>query len=254
MAKKQKKEPTPKVSVYDRKVPEQEEIRVVTNKDGVLEGINSKGEVVWTEKCNKKKFAISRRLNAERKHSLASRQHFIEDDAGNKVLVPWHITAGKLRNLAYPYSEEIAIAICAKITEGETMKAICSDDHFPPYYVINYWKGRYPEFRKMMEEAKRARAEIYHDEIVEVAETVDEDNSKSAKVKIDAYKHLAAVNNPEEYGPRTKISGDLNAPLSFVISTGIDRSEPQPEAIPAEARTVEEEDGSSTDEDDQHWV
>jgi hypothetical protein len=243
-----------KRSVYERKTEENEEIRVVTNKDGVLEGINNKGEVVWTEKCNNRKMSVVRRQNMAKRHSFASRQHFIEDESGKKVLVPWHITAGKLRNLAYPYTEEIAIAICAKIAEGDTMKAICSDDHFPPYYVITYWMARYPEFKKMLAEARRARAGIYHDEIVEIAETVDEDNAKSAKIRLDAYKHLAAVNDPEEYGSRTKISGDLNAPLSFIISTGIDRSEPENkvESIPAESRTIEEEDG--TGEDDQHWV
>lgn len=257
MPKKEKKGPNPKTSVYDRKLPAQDELRVVTNKDGVLEGVNSKGEVVWTEKCNKNRMSMVRRQNVAKRHSLASRQHFIEDDSGKRVLVPWHITAGKLRNLAYPYTEEIAIAICARIAEGDTLKYICSEDQFPPYYVVNYWRARYPEFKKMMEEARRARAEVFHDNIVEIAEDVDEDTSKSAKVKIDAYKHLAAVNNPEEYGSRTKITGDANAPLSFIISTGIDRSEGEPkeatpEAISAESRVIEEEDG--TDEDDQHWV
>lgn len=250
MAKEKKKQGI----AYGRSAPESSEVRVVTNKDGVLEGINSKGDVVWTEKCNKSKIATIIRQNASKRHSLASRQHFIEDESGKKVLVPWAMTAAKLRNIAYPYTDDIAIAICAKVTEGDTLKAICSDEHFPPYYVVNYWSSRYPEFKNMLREARRARAEIYHDEIVEIAGTVEEDNAKSAKVKIDAYKHLAAVNNPDEYGPRTKISGDVNAPLSFIISTGIDRSEPQPAAIPAEAKVVEEEDGTDPDEDDQHWV
>lgn len=245
MARKKKTEPqtdeSKKTSAYLPRTEEERDIRVVTNKDGILEGMNSKGEVVWTEKANRCRHAQRLRANAARKHSLASRQHFIENDKGEKVLVPWHITAGKLRNLAYPYTDEIGIAFCARVAEGEGVRQICEDEHFPPYYVINYWKARYPEFKKMFEEAKRARAEMFHDNIMEIAEDVDEDTAKSAKVKIDAYKHLAAVGNPDEYGSKTKISGDPTAPLSFIFNTGIDRSNPSSDAIPVESKEVKDD-------------
>jgi hypothetical protein len=244
------KEPKPqRAGFYAQRVDEAPEVNVVLNKDGILEGINSKGEVVWTEKANQAKHAVKMRENRAKRHSLASRQHFIENDAGEKVLVPWHITAGKLRNLAYPYTEAIGIAFCARLAEGDTAKNICSDEHFPPYYIVNYWRARHPEFKRMYEEAKRSRAEMFHDHIVDIAEEVDEDNAKSAKVKIDAYKHLAAVGNPDEYGSKTKISGDPTAPLSFIFNTGIDRSPPKEEpeeAIPVESKEVED-DGEGED-------
>lgn len=48
---------------------------------------------------------------------------------------------------------------------------------------------------------------------------------------MDTYKWAAEVNNPEQFGKRTKVVGDASNPVVFVIDTGIRRDEKVVETI-----------------------
>lgn len=133
----------------------------------------------------------------------------------------------ELEARSYPYSEVIADIICQKIAEGGKITEICGVPPIPPYDIVRRWMHRNTEFKVNYKAAKEARAESMHDRALTVAEKSDKETSTSDKLYIDALKWSASKSSPDEFGDRTKVVGDKNAPVSFIIDTGI-RKEDDP--------------------------
>jgi len=70
------------------------------------------------------------------------------------------------------YSELIATEIITRVSNGETLRAICrSHDEFPDESTVRQWysenvKGFAPRYAR----AREAQAEAWSDEIIEVAD------------------------------------------------------------------------------------
>jgi hypothetical protein len=129
--------------------------------------------------------------------------------------------------------------IAMNVANGLSFHKMSGVDGLPSSMTMYRWYNSNEEFRKMIDAAKKIRADHFFDELAEVAKNVKEGNAKSYKVKADVLKHLMAVGNREEYGSQTKVVGDPNAPISFIVDTGIRRLEENP-AIPTEGKTIDE--------------
>jgi hypothetical protein len=130
----------------------------------------------------------------------------------------------------YRYSPQFAEIICQNIADGKSLTATLKMPGFPKAGIIGQWKAAHPEFAEALEMAKKMRAEIAHDMILDSIKTegiLDKDSVPGAKHKLDKLKYIAEKNDPDTYGQKTKISGDKNAPLQIVVDTGIRRS-PEP--------------------------
>jgi hypothetical protein len=91
------------------------------------------------------------------------------------------------------------------------------------YSIYVKWKSRYPEFRELMANARKDRAEIYFEKIEAAAEEAgaDQEEVALARMRIEAYKHLSGTLNPE-YNPKVSIDAKVGVvPIS--IETGIRR-------------------------------
>lgn len=150
----------------------------------------------------------------------------------------------------FPYSVELGQAICTMIREGLTMSQVSLLDGMPALSTIFGWKTRYPDFRYNMKQARKDSGQIYHDRIVQTLEDNDGIEAMSgaelakARFKVDTLKWLAEKNNPDDFGNKTKISGDSENPLGIaIIDTGIRRKAPEPVEVVNEAESwVEDED------------
>jgi hypothetical protein len=128
-----------------------------------------------------------------------------------------------------PFSEVIADEICQALIEGRTITSIARDNRYPDFYTISKWRKHNPDFDAAIKDAFAARADYMHDKMLETAESVkDKDDAVVKRVAIDAYKWSAEKTNPDQYGQRTKISGDPRAPLQLIVDTGV----PAPETFP----------------------
>jgi hypothetical protein len=115
------------------------------------------------------------------------------------------------------YSEILSDLICQSITNGLTLVGACKENKIE-YAVICEWRRTSKAFVEKLKQAKQDRAEFFHDEAVDTAR-----NSGDAKLHVDAAFRAAEKGDPEAYGTRTKITGDPNAPLQFILDTGIRR-------------------------------
>ncbi len=159
----------------------------------------------------------------------------------------------------YNYLEanpELQEALIESVTEGSTVTKAAKDLGMPISVVL--WFSRCNEdFHDALIEARKFRAEVYHDRLALIADEVDETTSKSSKVKADVFKHLMEVGDRDRFGTQKKIIGDPNAPVSFIVDTGIRRL-PEEAAVPTEGRTLGESEDQgrpeSDNDEDQHGL
>jgi hypothetical protein len=143
-------------------------------------------------------------------------------DDGTEFLVRRGDTDVVVDRKYYPFSNVLCDIICQRVVEGERITKICGTDGIPPYGIISKWFTKYPDFKEAYVAAKAGRAEVMHDKVLDAADEVfDKDDAPAAKVKSDAYKWSASKSNPDEFGDRTKVVGDKNAPVQIIIDTGI---------------------------------
>lgn len=154
------------------------------------------------------------------------------DSQGNKVLVEKSISLDKVKDLnryAIPFSNVIADIICDRVANGESLTKICNEDSMPTYRQLCVWRRENQEFAEALRDAKLDSGEVLFDKAMEIAEGDDipKADVPGLKLKAELYKWAAGVRTPEDFGNRTKIVGDVNAPIQFIIDTGV----PQPKDI-----------------------
>lgn len=198
-----------------------EKTRIAT--DGLLEGYDPEtGAVLWREKKKDVDPTKPIRRGAPRgRPAFSDSHHIVIDGNGKKIRVPKGTNPDQLPHTVWPYSKITCDHICNLVSEGHTLSEIGLMEGLPNKTCIQNWQREYPEFRQAMKVARELRAEVFHDKIVEVAKNAKESTAKRDRLKLDAYKWVAGVNDPGTFGNQTKIVGDANAPLKLIVETGV---------------------------------
>lgn len=178
------------------------------NKEGLIELIDvHTGQVV----------AVQHSIRDIMKGKQARVKEIALDD-GRKVLVENTLsTNNHIRARDYALDTVLLDLIAQAITSGATVSEACEEYNFKES-TLNYWRNRHPEANDKIKQAIKMRASRLVEQVLEEGKS-----SGDTKVRIDAYKYVAEKTDPENYGNRTKIVGDPNAPLGFVLETGIRR-------------------------------
>jgi hypothetical protein len=156
-----------------------------------------------------------------------------------------------LRNLlpaeSFQYTTQIADIIAGLLREGHSIPAISELDGMPRAQTIYGWRRRYPDFGEKVRQAIEDSAYVFADKTMKVAAKLEEahkDEVPGLRGAADQYRWAAEKYNPEQFGQKTKVSGDSSAPINIIIDTGIRRNDNiEATAIEAESRILGEEDG-----------
>jgi hypothetical protein len=148
------------------------------------------------------------------------------------------------------YSQTIADAICERIANGESLRAICADEGMPASSTVFLWLAEHAGFSEQYARAREAQAEHLAAEIVAIADeectTVRADKHHGAKgdesgevevvfdatavarnrLRVDARKWVASKLKPKVYGDKvtTEHTGPNGGPvqLADVSSEALD--------------------------------
>lgn len=209
---------------------------------GELEGVDpSTGAVVEVQKSKKRAKAGARKVaggpgaGRPSKNDKTQTHHWIVGPNGSQLWVPKGTNPDELPQKIWPFAQVTADAICTLVTSGKTITKIGAMQGFPTADVIWKWKREHPEFAAALKEARIARAEYFHDKAIDAAEMADKDEVQVARLQVEAYKWGAEVGDRESFGKSTKLTGDANNPVTFLVDTGIRR---EPIEIPS---TTDEE-------------
>lgn len=126
------------------------------------------------------------------------------------------------------YTEEIALRICERLADGESLKAMCEDEDMPSKSTVFKWLSENPTFSDMYARAREAQADALFDDVLSIAddgrndwmqrnfgeETRWVENGEAlrrSQLRIDARKWMAGKLRPKKYGDKLDVehSGQL---------------------------------------------
>jgi len=122
------------------------------------------------------------------------------------------------------YTPALAEAICTRMAEGESLRAICRDAGMPSEGTVRGWvREDRDNFNVRYREARALQLEFWADEIVDLADRGDLD-PRDRQVRIDTRKWLMSKLAPRRYGDRLLHAGDPENPLRVLHeSVNLDR-------------------------------
>lgn len=179
---------------------------------------------------------MSRQINRNEfvvRDEISGELQVIDMDTGEVVSSATNLIPEK----TFAFSYEVALLVCQKVSEGYTMQDIDRDPDLPPLHVIQHWRRSQPMFNTEVMLARKQRADVYHDQVADIAKLAKEgsyitrEEIANAKLAADQYRWLAEKGNPESYGNKVTHEGSTDKPITMrVINTGISR-QPLPDII-----------------------
>ena len=124
------------------------------------------------------------------------------------------------------YDADLAMGICERIMEGESLSRICQDEHMPSRGQVLRWLGANPEFRVLYRQARVLAAELLADELIAIADdathdfrtndrgdqVLDREAVLRSKLRVDARKWVLAKLLPRTYGGGEDAAPEAAAP------------------------------------------
>jgi len=127
------------------------------------------------------------------------------------------------------YTKELGIDICKLVASGKSLKRIGERDDMPCRSTLHSWllDDDKKEFLDKYKEACDVRVENMFDELEEIADTSDEDESSNrSRLRIDTRKWYLSKIMPKKYGDKIDVTSD-GEKVQPVLVTYIDEKEPE---------------------------
>lgn len=122
------------------------------------------------------------------------------------------------------YTEEVAAEICSRLSNGETLRGICRDDHLPDEVTVRQWasqdyKGFYAQYARSRDIGLDAMA----DELMEISDNGTNDwmerngaegnegyqlngeHVQRSRLRVDTRKWYLSKLAPKRYGDRQQL-------------------------------------------------
>lgn len=128
------------------------------------------------------------------------------------------------------YTEDKAAAICRRIGDGESLRAICSDDGMPDRHTVFRWLNAFPEFWAQYARARELQVEHWSHEILDIADETTHDTiatddgerpnneyMQRSRLRVDTRKWLMSKLAPRVYGDRIEHTGHGGGPLQVQV-------------------------------------
>lgn len=119
------------------------------------------------------------------------------------------------------YTQDTAIAILTRLSEGDTIQSICSDPEMPSVPTLWEWRGKIPGLDKAIERARRLSAQSMIDQAVDRAtEAQTKDEAYAAKVATDALFRAAGMWDERFRDKYQGVSGGVQLNISTNLDLG----------------------------------
>lgn len=116
------------------------------------------------------------------------------------------------------YTPDLGRLIADLSSQGMSLHKISQISGMPSYTTLQRWVDSHPDFAPLMRSMRAIRALHYEEAAIVAAE---EAKGKDAdRLKFEAYKWAAEVNNPEVYGKKVTHAGDAKNPVVLQVVTG----------------------------------
>jgi hypothetical protein len=114
------------------------------------------------------------------------------------------------------YTREISDTICTRMSEGESLRAICRDTGMPSEGTVRGWAVRDVDgFSDRYRAARQLLLEYWSDEIVSIADDGELD-PRDRQIRTGVRQWLMSKLAPRRYGDKLQIGGDPESPLQIM--------------------------------------
>lgn len=128
---------------------------------------------------------------------------------------------GHLRRVKY--TKKLGRHVAEQIVLGKSLKTLCATDpEFPALQTVMKWAMN-PEhhFAALYEDARRKQNELMMDDVIDIADSTDNENAAGNKLRIETRKWMASKIQSEKYGDKQQIVGAGGGEIQIaVISSG----------------------------------
>lgn len=145
------------------------------------------------------------------------------------------------------FTQDIADAICSRIAEGESLRAICTDAGLPSARTVHVWLDDKEGFLQQYVRAREAQADFYAEEILDIADyderdwselkddsgrvtgiKVDGEAIQRSKLRVDTRKWLMSKLSPKKYGDKLELGGPDGSSIIPVINVTVGSTKSEP--------------------------
>jgi hypothetical protein len=140
------------------------------------------------------------------------------------------LTAPKKRGRPSKWTQEIEDDICARLSRGEPLRAICRTEGYPEWNTVYLWMETRDGFSERVARARENGVEaIAQDTLAMIDEEpryvedakggtrIDTGYIQWMKLRTEQRMKLLACWSPNRYGARVQLAGDKNNPLSVSL-------------------------------------
>lgn len=113
------------------------------------------------------------------------------------------------------FTKVLADAICARLADGETLRAICRDKDMPPESTVRTWALDNKDFYAQYARAREIGYQGLADELTEIADDTKGDPARD-RLRVDTRKWLLSKALPKVYGDKIEHTGPAGGPLQFI--------------------------------------
>jgi len=102
------------------------------------------------------------------------------------------------------YTPAMADDICARLVDGESLRAVCRSESMPNVATVMRWIGDHERFREQYAKATEERAAGMFEDMLDIADSVDQDSAcvAKARLQVDTRKWALSRMNPKKYGDK----------------------------------------------------
>lgn len=125
------------------------------------------------------------------------------------------------------FTQELADEICRRLAQGESVLQICrTSEHMPEARTVYSWllDEDKEDFQKKYTRAREIQAEVFHDELTEIADdgsndwmeietksggsmtVVDHEHVNRSRLRVDTRKWIISRMNPRKYGEKLDVT------------------------------------------------
>ncbi len=138
-------------------------------------------------------------------------------------------TAKRKKGRPSRYTEAIAVKICRRLAEGESLRKICKDTSMPAISTVMGWlfDGKHADFSEQYARARDLQADKLFDEALEIADEtsddwirtedgkkiLDQEHVQRSRLRVDTRKWAAGNLAPKRYGDKLQHTGDGGGPI-----------------------------------------
>lgn len=124
------------------------------------------------------------------------------------------------------YTQEIADAICQGLMEGRSLRSVCEADYLPTCTTVFRWLQSNDVFREQYARARDVQAEVWADELQDIADdgtndfvevakkngtqiVCDQENINRSRLRVDTRKWVISKILPKKYGDKLNIDAKV---------------------------------------------